>query len=239
MGLLSIVWLVGLVAFVVRARRSKPFAPALPLVLACGLGTLVGYATLGVPWFFWYAPTPMFAVIVVACMGLASKRVLHVGYLALALGVALAWNTSARRTVSVQTHDAAVYESIGLTLHADTGGDASVLLEPIGIVGWTSEMRVLDEVGLVTPWIAAERRKGDGWYARVIEREKPGYVVIRRDWLKGGVEWAGIGAPFMSDAQRDSVMSAYEPVRRRVGNLPPGAGRLQILRRLQPSQGAQ
>lgn len=236
MGGLSVVWLVGLAAFVVRARRSRPFAPALPLVLACGLGTLVGYAVLGVPWYFWYAPTPMFAIIVVACMGLASQRVLHWGYAVLALGAALAWNTSAPRTVRAQTHDAAVYENIGLTLHDDAAGrEASVLLEPIGIVGWTSELRVLDEVGLVTPWIAAERRRGDGWYGRVIAREQPEYVVIRRDWLAGGVGWAGIGAPFVSAAERDSVMAAYEPVRRRAGAaLPPGAARLQILRRVSP-----
>ena len=112
------------------------------------------------------------------------------------------------------------------------GRDGSVMLEPIGIIGWFSGLRVVDEVGLVTPWVAEERTKGDGWYGRVIDRTRPDYLVFRQNWLDGDVSWAGVGAPFTSRAQRDSIMAAYDVVRRRAGGpLPSGAGRLLILRR--------
>jgi len=80
--------------------------------------------------------------------------------------------------------------------------------------------------------LAEERTKGDGWYARVVARTRPDYLVIRQNWLEGGVAWAGVGAPFRSREQRDSTLAGYQIVRRRAGELTSGAGRLQILRRL-------
>ena len=85
----------------------------------------------------------------------------------------------------------------------------------------------------MTPWVARERRRGDGWYARVMAQDRPDYIVIRLNWLKGGVAWAGAGAPFVSSAQSDSVLRGYSPLSRRAGTtLPEGAARFQILRRI-------
>jgi hypothetical protein len=144
-----------------------------------------------------------------------------------------AWFSATPRVVRYQTHDAAVFAGIGQTLRDDAGGrPATVMLEPIGIIGYATGMRVIDEVGLVTPWVAREREKGDGWYARVMRHERPDYIVIRRDWLAGGVGWAGAGAPFVSQREADSTLSSYEVVHLRAGHrLPPGAAKLLILRR--------
>ena len=230
---IAVLFAAGLIAVLAHWRRSLPESRALPLLLACGLATLLGYTALGVPWYFWYAPTPMVAVLVAVFLGLASTGVLRWALAPLALFVLLSWPGVSERVVRFQTHDAAVFTNIAHTLREDAGGrEASVLLEPIGIVGYGSRLRVLDEVGLVTPWIAAERRQGDGWYARVLARERPDYLVMRRDWLDGGVAWAGIGAPFRSRAERDSALADYEPLRRRLaGPLPDGAAALRILRR--------
>jgi hypothetical protein len=228
--------LVGLVAALVRWSRRPPTDPALLLLLASGIGTLAGYAALGVPWTFWYMPTPMTAILAVAAYGLGTlvttrTRARVAASLAL-VALALSWPRASDRVIRRQTRDAAVFESIGETLRDDARGKpATVMLEPIGIIGYRSGFRVVDEVGLVTPRIADERRRGSGWYARVIARERPDYVVFRRDWLKGGVSWAGIGEPFVSDAQRESTMSAYAIVSRRVGAIPPGAARYLILKR--------
>ncbi len=237
---IAILLLVGLVAVVARWRRPARLAAdgVLPLVFACGLLTLFGYTLLGVPWSFWYALAPEVAILLAVFLGLGSSRALRWAAAPLALFLVVAWSTVTPEAVRLQSHDVAVFADIGQTLRADAadrkagGRDASVLLEPIGVIGWFSGLRVIDEVGLVTPWVAEERKKGDGWYARVVARERPDYLVFRQNWLDGNVDWAGVGAPFRSRAQQDSTIAGYEPVRRRSPGHPPvGAGRLLIMRR--------
>lgn len=231
---LALLLLVGVVAIVARWRRpgeASRDAP-LPHLFACGLLTLFGYMMLGVPWLFWYAPVPMVATLLAVFLGLGIPGMLRWALAPLALFLVLSWTTVAPRTVRLQTHDAEVFANLGHTLREEARGrDASVLLEPIGIIGWVSGLRVVDEVGLVTPWVAEERARGDGWYARIVARTRPDYIVIRRNWLEGRVDWAGAGSPFVSRAQQDSAMAGYELLRRRAGRLlPGGAGRLLILR---------
>lgn len=237
----SIVLLAGLVAILARWRRGVPDAPALATLVAGGLLQLLGYAALGVPWFFWYSPTPMLAILCGVFLGLATTGLLRWLLVPLVVFLAFSWTTVAPRVVRLQTLDAAVFENIGRTLRTDAAGSAgeraaiepaSVLLEPIGIIGFTSGLRVIDEVGLVTPWVAAERLRGDGWYARVIAKDPPDYIVIRRDWLEGGVAWSGVGAPFASADQAARTLADYQPLRHRHGGrITEGAGRLQILKR--------
>jgi hypothetical protein len=229
----ALLFAAGLVAILTHWRRTPPESRALPVLLACGVATLFGYMMLGVPWYFWYAPTPMVAILLAVFLGLATTGMLRWALAPLAVFVLLVWPHVSERVVRFQTHDAAVFTSVGNTLSDDANGrPASVLLEPIGIVGYVSGLRVLDEVGLVTPWIALERRAGDGWYGRVLAREHPDYLVMRREWLDGGVSWAGIGAPFVSAIDRDRALADYEPLRRRSGRqLPDGAAGLRIMRR--------
>jgi hypothetical protein len=231
----AILFLTGLVAVVARWRRPVQAAldAPLPLVFACGLLTIFGYMMLGVPWFFWYAPAPMAAILLAVFLGLATSGVLRWAFAPLALFLVLSWTTVAPDTVRYQTHDAEVFAGIGRTLREDAHGkSATVMLEPVGIIGSLSGLGVIDEVGLVTPWVAEERAKGNGWYARVIVRARPDYIVFRQNWLDGGVAWAGVGAPFESQAQQDAAIADYEVLRRRAGGeLPSGAGRLLILRR--------
>jgi arabinofuranosyltransferase len=230
---ISVLLLAGLVAIVARWRRAAPEDPALPLLLGCGLLTLYGYMVLGVPWYFWYAPPPMIGILLVCFLGLGTLGLLRWVWVPITMFLVFSWFTVSARVVRVQTHDAAVFAGLGETLRRDAAGrPSSVILEPIGIIGFMSGLRVIDEVGLVTPWVARERERGDGWYARVIAKETPDYVVIRRDWLTGRVSWAGAGAPFTSREQADAAMVSYEPLRWRASQeLPEGAGRLLILRR--------
>ncbi len=228
----SVLLLAGLVAIVAQWRRIAPGRSALPVLLACGLLTLFGYMMLGVPWFFWYAPTPTVAILLPVFAGLAGAGMLRWVLAPIAVFLAFSWTTVAPRVLSLQTHDATVFAGIGRTLREDAAGQpASVMLEPIGIVGYVSGLRVIDEVGLVTPWVAREREQGDGWYARVMSRDRPDYIVIRRNWLDGGVSWAGAGEPFVSQQQADSALSNYETMRVRADELSAGAAKLLILRR--------
>jgi hypothetical protein len=223
----------GLIAILAQWRRSLPRESPLPVLLGCGLATLFGYLMLGVPWCFWYAPTPMVAILLAVFTGLAASGALRWTLAPFAVFLVFAWVSVAPRVVRLQTHDAAIFMGLGQTLRDDAAGrPSSVMLEPIGIIGHVSGMRVIDEVGLVTPWVARERERGAGWYARVMRRDRPDYLVFRRDWLAGGVPWAGAGAPFLSQQQADSALKDYEVLRLRAGQgLPEGAARLLILRR--------
>ena len=83
------------------------------------------------------------------------------------------------------------------------------MLEPIGIVGWRNPVVVVDEVGLVSPAVARRRLRGPGWYADVADRERPDWIVLRRDALTGGDAFAGAGAPFRTPEERDTLFSRY------------------------------
>lgn len=229
----SVLLLAGLIAIVAQWKHANPGASPLPVLLACGLLTLFGYMLLGVPWYFWYAPTPMVATLLPIFAGLAGAGMLRWVLAPILVFLVYSWSTVAPRVVTLQTVDARVFAGIGRTLRQDAAGArASVMLEPIGIVGYVSGLRVIDEVGLVTPWVASERERGDGWYARVMSKDRPDYIVIRRDWLAGGVTWAGVGAPFVSREQADSTLSGYDVLRERADReLSAGAGKLVILRR--------
>jgi hypothetical protein len=228
----SVLLVAGLVAITIQWRRAAPKESPLPVLLGCGLLTLFSYMVLGVPWFYWYAPTPMVAILLAAFLGLAGSGLLRWVLSPVVVFLLFSWFSVTPRVLRLQTHDAAIFASLGQTLRQDAAGrPASVILEPIGIIGYMSGMRVTDEVGLVTPWVAREREKGDGWYSRVMARDRPDYVVIRKDWLAGGVSWAGAGKPFVSRQEADSAMSNYEPIHwRAYQELPEGAARLLVLR---------
>jgi len=51
-------------------------------------------------------------------------------------------------------------KEVGLWLNANTAEDATVLLEPLGYIGYFSERRMFDDVGLVTPKAIALRLQG-------------------------------------------------------------------------------
>jgi len=89
-----------------------------------------------------------------------------------------------------------------------TAGE-SVLLEPIGWIGYRSGLRVLDESGLVSPGIARRRLQGPGWYTDEVRRSHPDWLVVRADVLESGEAFAGAGAPFRSAAERDAVLAGY------------------------------
>jgi len=230
----AVLLLTGLVAAVADWRRAPDESP-LPVLFGCGVLVFAAYFAGGVPWYYWYATAPSVAITLVAFFGLGRAGVLRWVFAPLLVVLVLSWTTAAPEVVRLQSHDAAVFTDIGRTLRADAAGRAAtVMLEPIGLIGWTSGLRVIDEVGLVTPRVAAERARGDGWYARIVERERPDYLVIRRDWLEGSVAWAGRGQPFASAAQRDSTLAAYAPLRVRAagGELPAGAAGLRVLKRV-------
>jgi hypothetical protein len=76
------------------------------------------------------------------------------------------------------------YVELGHWLRANASPSASVALFEVGTVGWYSQLRVVDPLGLVTP--ARDRvLRGDlSWW---IDDRKPTYIVLHRP-LWGGTE---------------------------------------------------
>src|SRR6185437_5941272 len=82
---------------------------------------------------------------------------------------------------------AAEYSSFGQTanflLRSATPGE-TVMLEPIGIIGFETPLRVIDEVGLVSPQVVRRRHQGSGWYTDLVESEHPQWLVVRYGVLR-------------------------------------------------------
>ena len=77
-------------------------------------------------------------------------------------------------------------------------------------MGYITQLRVIDEVGLVSPQVARRRATGEpGWYADIVTAQKPDWLVVRRGALTSGNAFAGRGRPFRSVAERDTVLARY------------------------------
>jgi hypothetical protein len=183
---------------------------ALALVAAAALAVWAGYSLLGVAYFYWYLAAPLFAAALLAAVGL--PRVVRGRLLpgAALLLVASTWLEAAPFYVGRAQNEYFGFAAAGNWLREHARPGDTVLLEPIGIAGWLAPVRVVDEVGLVSPAVAARRRQGAGWYTDVAAAARPEWIVVRRGVLGGAGAFAGAGAPFRSAAERDALLAAYE-----------------------------
>ena len=101
-----------------------------------------------------------------------------------------------------------------LSANAEPG--QSLMLEPIGIVGYSlmgeRPVRIIDEVGLVSPEVSRRRRQGPGWYSDLVAEKHPDWLAVRRSTLENQLGFAGTGVPFRNQAERDSLIAHYTKV---------------------------
>jgi arabinofuranosyltransferase len=171
----------------------------------------LGYVALGVTYFWWYLAPPLAGIALLAAVGLprivrgpaipvtAGLLVAGMWTLAPSLYLGRAWSEHGFATVAEE-----------LAARARPG--ELVMLEPIGIVGYFAPLRVLDEVGLVTPEVARRRLAGPGWYWDLVRDRKPEWLVVRYGTLKTGAAFAGAGLPFRDLSERDSLLARYHIV---------------------------
>ncbi|MGH7729830.1 MAG: hypothetical protein ACRENJ_01100 [Candidatus Eiseniibacteriota bacterium] len=187
-----------------RARRT-----ALGLAAGAGLVVWLGYALLGVAYFFWYLAVPLAGLLLVATAGV--PRVVRGPpiYLSAALLVIGMWGVAgpfymARAKFELHSFGrAADY----LAAHARPG--EKIFLEPIGLIGYRNPLVVVDEVGLVSPAVTRRRAQGPGWYSDVVAEQRPDWLVVRRPMLSGGATFAGRWAPLRDAAELDSLTARY------------------------------
>ena len=190
-------------------RRS----PVARVAVAC-LAVLAGYAVLGVAYFFWYLLIPLAGVAMLMAAGLPQVVRGRAVYVTSALLLAGSWTTQPAKIYASRSKvEAVMFGAIGDRLAARGLPGEKVFVEPIGLIGYRArQLRVLDETGLVTPEVAGRRRQGAGWYADLVEIHRPEWIVIRYGVLAKLTPFAGVGAPFRSEAELDSMLAHYEPL---------------------------
>jgi hypothetical protein len=181
------------------------------LVGASGFAVLAGYSLIGVSYFAWYTVVPIMAWSWLAAIGL--PRISR--HPALYAGLFLYASTelyAMKRLYGGRAGAEMEFWAMGRVLQEISKGDETVFLEPIGHIGYVSQLRIIDEVGLVAPEVRRRRAEGDGWYADVVREKRPDFLVFRADFLQQNKAWAGIAAPFRSTEEQRQILAGYEPV---------------------------
>jgi hypothetical protein len=193
----------------VRALWKERAQPVASFAAAC-LVVWMGYAALGIAYFWWYLAVPLAGLATLAAVGfprLAAGRALDVS---VALLIAGLWTVVPNLYLGRAQNESAGFAGVANYLSTYARPGQTVFLEPIGMVGFGAPVRIIDEVGLVSPQVAARRVQGPGWYSDVVARERPDWLVTRRGVLKGARAFAGAGAPFRDLAERDALLSRYQ-----------------------------
>src|SRR5262245_41630732 len=187
------------------AQRSTPLAGFIGACAAIWLG----YAVLGVAYFWWYLAVPLAGLSALAAVGfprLTRGPALEISVAAVAVGL---WTVTPRLYLGRAQSEYLGFAGAAnyLAQHAQMG--QKVMLEPIGMVGFQAPLVVVDEVGLVSPQVSRRRLQGPGWYTDVVSRERPDWLVVRRAFLSAGESFAGAGAAFRNAGERDSLLARY------------------------------
>jgi hypothetical protein len=191
----------------VRALWPERRSPLAGFVAAC-LAVWLGYALLGVAFFYWYLVIPLAGFAALAAVGfpsLARGRALYVSFAALTIGL---WTIVPQLYLGRAQNEWLGFAQVAKYLAGHARPGEKVMLEPIGMIGYQAPLIVVDEVGLVSPQVVERRLKGPGWYADLAASERPDWLVIRRGVFRGQ-SFAGAGAPFRNLAERDALSARY------------------------------
>jgi hypothetical protein len=100
-----------------------------------------------------------------------------------------------------------------LAVHAHRG--ESIMLEPIGYIGWKSNLYVHDLIGLVSPEVTASRLRwpqpGD-WFIHYVMEHTPTYIILQEWELRENRLFPEVeGKIFPTEAERDWFVQHYAP----------------------------
>ncbi|HYM82437.1 MAG TPA: hypothetical protein VEY91_13625 [Candidatus Limnocylindria bacterium] len=190
-----------------RARRT-----ALAHVVGAMVIVWIGYALLGVAYFYWYLAVPLGGLAALAAVGLPRLVQGRGVLLAIALYVLGTWTVVTTLYLGRAQNESFGFARVSQYLQAQARPGERVMLEPIGLIGYRTPLVIVDEVGLVSPAVAKRRLQGPGWYADVARETAPEWLVVRRGLVRQGAVFAGAGAPFRSAAERDALFAGYRRV---------------------------
>ncbi len=182
---------------------------ALARFIAACVVVWLGYAALGVAYFYWYLFVPIGGFVALAAIGLPRLLRGRLVYAAAGLLLLSSWSAGYLLYVGRAQSEVYAFAQTAEYLRRTARPGEKVLLEPIGMVGYRCPLVVVDEIGLVSPGVARRRLAGPGWYADIEALERPDWLVVRQGVLTTGQAFAGVGAPFRSTAERDSLLAHY------------------------------
>jgi hypothetical protein len=180
-----LVGLLGLIGFVEVVRRR----PAWLIIIAWAGVYTASYLLMAVPYFHWYyLPLwPAIALLTAAGIVAVARWLNRLGSLArfnwawpaILLGLTLIPQFHALRTSL--TLDSPPYNqgytAIADWLKANTAPDASVAMIEIGIIGYYSDRRVVDVMGLVSPEVTRHLDSGYQMLVYAMQRYWPDYAI--------------------------------------------------------------
>lgn len=191
--------------------RSELRSGLVAAIAAC-LTVWLGYAALGVAFFWWYLLVPLAGLAALAAVGMPSLARGRALYVSAALLVAGLWTVAPRLYVGRAQNEYYGFARAAEILARDITPGQKMMLEPIGMIGYRTPAVVVDEIGLVSPQVARRRVQGPGWYADLVASERPDWLIVRRGVLESGRGFAGAGAPFRNAGERDALRAAFETV---------------------------
>jgi hypothetical protein len=142
-------------------------------------------------------------------------------WIAIPLGVMLI-SYSAYLTLSSAPHYEAYQqverqtrEQTGMWLRDSTPGNASVLTEAIGYIGYFSERPIIDLAGLVSPGVvdlAKTTNSNAQLFSAILRHHKPDYIILRSNEVRDNAHYHG-GNLFESSADWVIFRSKYREIR--------------------------
>ena len=194
-------------AMALWSRRASALAGA-ALALATTWALLLAS---GASFFFWYLAAPLAGFALLASIGLPRLVRGRLVYASLALLVGGQWFYQVALYRGRADSERELFGGAARYLAAHARAGESLLLEPIGTIGWECrDLRVMDDVGLVTPEAASRRKDGPGWYAALLESRRPDWLLVRAGLLQGQSAFAGPTAPFRDVDEGRRALAAFE-----------------------------
>jgi hypothetical protein len=232
----SFIGIFMLTGFIAVLKKHRQLLPLAIFVVAYCCAFVVSGATI----FRWYLVPAVFAGYLIIATGVEwfltllllklregpqitlTMRIVAGAILVLANGLILVHR--ADRFAQIQGIEDGLRKNIGLWLHDHAREGQRVFLEPAGYIGYYAgpQIRILDEVGLVTPEVVAIRRSGSGWYVPALQALDPDYIVQYSYNLDHNETEGSKIALFANEDDRRWFGSNYREIKRfdRTGSFP-------------------
>lgn len=194
-------------ALALRTRLASPLVGAVAALSAIWLALLIT----GASFFFWYFAMPLVAWTLLGSIGLPRIAGTRLIYTSLVLMISGHWLYEGNLYVGRAKSESQLFGRTAEYIDSRAHRGESVLLEPAGVVGWQCiTLRVMDDIGLVTPMAVVMRRRGAGWYADLLSAVRPDWLVVRAGLLRGRSAFAGRNAPFRDMDEGRRSLAPYE-----------------------------
>jgi hypothetical protein len=204
----------------------KRHSELIPVVIFCLLYSLLFMASRAAI-FRWYVIPAVFVSYVVlgtGCEWVAAfpehwanmqKAVRSIVIVLAAVASLITLSGRLERYGQLQSFEDGFRKEIGLWLNKNIPPGSVIFLEPIGYIGYYAgpQLRILDEIGIVTPQIVQLRKCGAGWYTHAAKTLRPDYIVqyqfaIDHNQMEGTQERL-----FTSDDDAASFLAEYKAVK--------------------------